>query len=81
MKFIETDFGPVPVDDDSFDTLSGGLHKELIKELNSIFKYYPQISMVSVVDGRIGLWGNGERRKFIRIQFTADYATPTEARA
>lgn len=80
MKTVRTDFGVVPVEDDSYDDLKedGPLYKDLLQQVERIWPFYPNISAVSVHINRIGLWNNGEERKFIRIQFTGDFAAPTE---
>lgn len=82
MKAVETDYGTVPVTDESYELLRKGglLHKDLLKELDETFKFMPVFSSISAVRGRIGLWSDGEAHWFIRMVFGADYAAPTDCK-
>ena len=68
MKHIETDFGIVPVDE-----LYGPLRQALVERVETLWPYMPNIKSVSVAQGRIGLWGDGDVKKWIRISFEGQY--------
>lgn len=82
MHMIPTDYGMVPVRGNiSADLLKpgGALHAELVALLEQTFQFYPVIEFVEIVDGRIGLWQDGEARKCIRMRATIDFSSPTDA--